>query len=57
MRMALQDENVGMARELQAMWERRVIEARKLERRRLIGDSWGHVQATEIIPYSTLGTA
>ena len=55
-RMALKDENPGISKAFIDLWKSAVVDARILERRKVIGDSFGHVQAIEVIPTSTFGT-
>ena len=54
-RMALKDENPAMAAEFRGQWENAMIEARKLERRKLRGDSFTSVKDIDRLAVTRYG--
>jgi hypothetical protein len=54
--MAMKDENAVAAREYKAMWIQAMTEARKLERRKLRGDSFTSVKDVDRLAVTRFGT-
>lgn len=55
-KMALKDENTTAAREYQTLWMKAMADARKLERRRLRGDSFTAVKDVDRLEVTRFGT-
>jgi len=55
-KMAMKDENAVAAREYKAMWIQAMTEARKLERRKLRGDSFTSVKDVDRLAVTRFGT-